>query len=430
MRQNLLGVGGFAVGGSSPDNRQHGRSSGENKPELGLQIPCGSVESPSSTSWFSGPTSGSDRAASNGSDKPHTVGPEIGGQRPKMHLPRCSQPPRPSPQPDVAENRTFACHYYKLESEMYSDCRFYKLRRFKDVQQHIKRIHTKQLFCTRCHAVFDSLSPLQAHEKKIPPCEWRERPALGFISSYHFEKFGESKESGVGRSKSQEEQWMDLWDFLFPGVDRPWSAYLESQRGEMTYQVYKFWLEHKEEIDSEVYKDDPFAATSQSMMAYRLEVVGRHLQHLLMRFGEGGVPTSQDSTPPPPSEISSQSSTICESEISPHEYDTSKVYSLTTQDTAVDIRPPLDATLPEPNVGIIADHNWGQPFPAGFCNASSWDAHFRSPSGCICPSDLLVSPDIGTGDFARMGDFGSGDDPPWQATRMDPPPVIDLKGFD
>ena len=209
---------------------------------------------------------------------------------------------------------------------------------------------------------------------------------------------------------------MDLWGTLFPGVDRPKSAHLESQRGELACQLYSFWIDHRKEIASEVAKEAHLTVASQSGEAVPLGIVDLVIQHFLALFGGTGTTTGQNGVLQSPTEISSQYSTTFDLDACSLQCDTAETYGLTTQGT-LDAIELVDDRLSEPGFGILPDDNL---FPAG--SNPPWDAYFCSPPGSIRPSDLLV--------FPSTADFGSGDDPPLPATSWDPPPVIDLTGLD
>jgi len=206
--------------------------------------------------------------------------PPVQPRRSDVQLPRGPRPQKP----DDQEKRTFACPYYKSDAETYQACRRYKLSRFRDVMQHIRRIHVVSLFCTRCHAVFDSLPSLEAHERSTQYCNVR--PRAGIISRHHLDMFGErikEHNSSSERDKTGEDQWIDLWDLLFPGVDHPASVYLESHEEEMASKLMSFWTDHCNEITSQA-----MAREIAEDKAVAVRVFDMFLRHLLEQFQNDG----------------------------------------------------------------------------------------------------------------------------------------------
>ena len=87
---------------------------------------------------------------------------------------------RKSSRPGSEEEKRFACHYFKLDENMYSQC---FLSKFKDVRTATQHLHNKH------HVTQDTLP------------------------------------NRLGRGKSEHDQWYLVWETLFPGKRRPKSPY-------------------------------------------------------------------------------------------------------------------------------------------------------------------------------------------------------------
>ncbi|KAI0599683.1 hypothetical protein F4775DRAFT_549408 [Biscogniauxia sp. FL1348] len=146
--------------------------------------------------------------------------------------------------------RSFACPFYKMDNEKYSDCRTNMLKRIKDVKQHVYRKHSRpHLYCPLCFRVFTGTNSRDEHIQE-KSCARQPDPVYDGIS----EDQRNSLRHNSHRGKSVEEQWRDMWCIIFPGVDSPKSPYLGGYREEAASVVRSFWGEHKTQIISEAIK--------------------------------------------------------------------------------------------------------------------------------------------------------------------------------
>ena len=151
--------------------------------------------------------------------------------------------------PTTADGSLFACPFYKYDLETYRDCRRHQLKRVKDVKQHLMRRH-RQIHCIRCYQVFGSQSLLESHLRSgDDPCEVRPNPPPGFVSS---EQWDQLRGQYTSRGKPVEQQWMDVWDILFPTVPRPRSPYEGDFMGECLSQLRNFWRTQHATIINEI----------------------------------------------------------------------------------------------------------------------------------------------------------------------------------
>ncbi|KAK3319772.1 hypothetical protein B0T19DRAFT_433020 [Cercophora scortea] len=111
---------------------------------------------------------------------------------------------------EAAAKRLLACPVYKLCPYQYPNCKQFRLRRMKDVKQHIYRRHMKPQLCD------------PYHHNASPPAN----PGNIFISETQKKALGLQYSS---RNKPIEEQWHTMWNIIFPGKPQPRSIYLDSQ---------------------------------------------------------------------------------------------------------------------------------------------------------------------------------------------------------
>lgn len=195
------------------------------------------------------------------------------------------QSPLPLDHPDGQDKRTLACPYYKRHPQKYRDCRGYILSRHKDVTQHIRRKHVVHLFCTRCYDLFESSSSLRAHERDFPPCATRLR--AGIVSRYSLDMFIKTREHDSSRGTSAQDQWIELWCFLFPEVEPPASVYVESHEEEIASHLYSFWEKNHRRIAYQLTLSCGIVPGS-TQEGISVQVFDVFLRELLEQFLESG----------------------------------------------------------------------------------------------------------------------------------------------
>jgi len=158
-----------------------------------------------------------------------------------------SSPDAPSqPVSHLDENKLFACPFYKLDPEIYRDCRRFGISRVKDVKLHLQRKHSSAGSCGQ------SCEPTGAH-RHLPgnqapgheQCEGQDCAVSSSISQRQWERLGQKYQS---RRKPVDEQWKDIWRILFPWREPPQSVYLESDTKEMLPRLREFWSRRRQDI--------------------------------------------------------------------------------------------------------------------------------------------------------------------------------------
>ncbi|KAK0648443.1 hypothetical protein B0T16DRAFT_455921 [Cercophora newfieldiana] len=218
----------------------------------------------------------------------HTVGTGVeGGKRRLALVGKYSPPSLSSPRLNNVKGRTLACPFSKRYPKEHSDCQRYRLRRPKDALQHVKRRHSQKLVCTRCGARFDLLPAFsETRDPTVGSCIPSGDLPIGIASQHHVDALGHTSENWVIRGKDADEQWMCLWDKLFPDAQRPASPYLESRQEEMASELSYFWTQNSPRITAEVVemmKPTWTADDGDTARAFDL-----FLHHLLLRFAGAG----------------------------------------------------------------------------------------------------------------------------------------------
>lgn len=136
------------------------------------------------------------------------------------------KPPRKriNPGQGKALQRALACPYLKLDPITHRECCKYQLSRIRDVKQHLHRQHTPEFYCQRCFKTdFLDQQSLQSHVN-LGTCPIEDPAILEGISNQQQKQL--SRKSNP--SLSEEDQWFAIWTILFPGVQRPLSAYMDT----------------------------------------------------------------------------------------------------------------------------------------------------------------------------------------------------------
>lgn len=152
----------------------------------------------------------------------------------------------------TGREQPFACPFYKWDPKRHQDCDRYTLRRIKDVKQHIYRLHCKpELYCSRCFETFKCSNDRDYHVREG-------RCALKSMSN--FDGITEAqkkllKDCGT-RGTKKTQQWMEIWEVIFPGVQHPRSPYLEDGRTELMSSMRTFWEHNASSIITNCFGGD------------------------------------------------------------------------------------------------------------------------------------------------------------------------------
>ncbi|XXH00068.1 hypothetical protein Hte_006410 [Hypoxylon texense] len=120
--------------------------------------------------------------------------------------------------------RRLACPWYKRDPLKNQDCARFKLQRVKDVKQHIYRKH------------------VQYNEGSGT------KPRPDEISEDHRRELNEN----ANRGKTDAEQWLNIWDTIFPGEPHPRSPYLGNGQEEVLTLLRNLWEKRRAEITASV----------------------------------------------------------------------------------------------------------------------------------------------------------------------------------
>lgn len=115
----------------------------------------------------------------------------------------------------------FACPFWKQDRTYWKDCFGYKLKRIRDVKQHLRRKHSQLFCCDRCGREFRSADVLIRHSSSFIQCNTR---------SFRRKWLSETQKEVLAKKSPRakpDDQWYAMWDLIFPRQLRPDSPYLD-----------------------------------------------------------------------------------------------------------------------------------------------------------------------------------------------------------
>lgn len=124
--------------------------------------------------------------------------------------------------------RYFACPFFKKDPIKYSDCHRYRLSRIRDVKQHLRRHHSRPIYCPICGDNFRKEEDRDIHVRSRVCQE----------VSFRIDRFTEAQQEKLSEklppNTSKEAQWLAMFAIVFPGHTPPASAYIDPELSEET----------------------------------------------------------------------------------------------------------------------------------------------------------------------------------------------------
>ncbi|KAJ9133183.1 hypothetical protein NKR23_g10897 [Pleurostoma richardsiae] len=111
----------------------------------------------------------------------------------------------------------FSCPYYVRDPQNHQSCLSRaKLDNIQRVIWHLHNVHALPHFCPACGELFDTKAQSEDHILE-QSCTRRTFPKVEGVSIYRVGHFLDRAD----RVKSQESLWFEIWEAMFPGVERP-----------------------------------------------------------------------------------------------------------------------------------------------------------------------------------------------------------------
>ncbi|KAH8742968.1 hypothetical protein F5883DRAFT_665972, partial [Diaporthe sp. PMI_573] len=119
---------------------------------------------------------------------------------------------------------SLACPFQKRDPIRHQRCFGALLRRIKDVKQHVYRCHSNpEYYCATCYQIFDTPAKRDSHSRQRA-CQTVDHPSFEQFMGINGDQRKKLSDKSI-RTMSEEEQWYQIWDVLFPNGERPRSAY-------------------------------------------------------------------------------------------------------------------------------------------------------------------------------------------------------------
>ncbi|KAK8064438.1 hypothetical protein PG994_007076 [Apiospora phragmitis] len=151
-----------------------------------------------------------------------------------------------TPNDDDDEGPLLACPFYKKDKLKHSNCLTFRLKRIKDVKQHLTRKHSQPQFCARCGDPFDTQEILRNHTR-YGQCSLADFEAPEGVTEDQKRYLA----NRVSRKLPLIEQWYQVWDILFHPLGRPSTPFIESPTQEFITGFREFWAENGQDIVAE-----------------------------------------------------------------------------------------------------------------------------------------------------------------------------------
>ncbi|KFY16490.1 hypothetical protein V492_01287 [Pseudogymnoascus sp. VKM F-4246] len=186
--------------------------------------------------------------------------------------------------PDETTSRLFACPYLKMDPVKHANCCTKKLRRIRDVKQHLSRRHTPDRYCQRCLSTnFCDEQTLQGHVD-LNTCLRNDPTALEGISNEQQKRLSRKSDSKI----NEEGQWFVIWEILFIRRARPSSAYMETGLSMELGLFREYCSTHGPSTIEEQLLSDPIWAGSETTIeerqVYNQMVLARGLNRLFEEY--------------------------------------------------------------------------------------------------------------------------------------------------
>lgn len=143
----------------------------------------------------------------------------------------------------VKKARFFACPFY-VRNQKYTDCvTRHHLQSIDEVKEHVCWEHRRPMFCPICKDEFPSGRDRDVHIR-LRICRANSSNPPEGVTDYEDEQLNREEKQGL----SEDERWFQIWDIIFPGMERPPST---SYTGEQEVSVSKFrqfWMQDGQEM--------------------------------------------------------------------------------------------------------------------------------------------------------------------------------------
>lgn len=143
----------------------------------------------------------------------------------------------------VKKTKFFACPFYVGNSK-YTNCVTRNhLNSIEEVKEHVCWEHRRPMFCPVCKEEFASGKDRDAHIR-LRTCRANTSSTPEGITDDQEERLTREEKSSL----SDDLRWFQIWDIIFPQVERPSSAFYTGEREVSVCAFRQFWMQSGEQI--------------------------------------------------------------------------------------------------------------------------------------------------------------------------------------
>jgi len=120
-------------------------------------------------------------------------------------------------------NQSLACPFYKHNPSKHRSCAQAYLAKTSYLKQHLCRKHNLP-YCARCFKTFQGNKRLAEHLRQVPSYDIVDQPSdFPGITNEQSDRI----RTRANPRQTEQEQWKEIWNILFPGIPPPAFVYIE-----------------------------------------------------------------------------------------------------------------------------------------------------------------------------------------------------------
>jgi len=148
------------------------------------------------------------------------------------------------------EKPLFACPFYLLYPQLHHGCRLYVLKRIKDVRQHLSRNHRHPAGCPPACATLDTREQHREEQcqRGVGPSGYLPHGThSSCVSPQQWDSITRQAKDPSSKTKPPEEQWIEIWQVLFPETAPPRSVFKSGgssclDNAQIMCRLRRFWV--------------------------------------------------------------------------------------------------------------------------------------------------------------------------------------------
>lgn len=140
---------------------------------------------------------------------------------------------------DPSQKGLFACPYYRRNPRSNPKCEMLRTSRIKDIISHLKKKHTRPLYCPICGSCdFGDSEEARDEHVKLKKCS--PPPGGLFIQGMNEVQLQVLSRRRV-RGTNDAQRWLEIWSILFPGDQPPSSPFAGDHVEEVIGKLCDYW---------------------------------------------------------------------------------------------------------------------------------------------------------------------------------------------